>query len=485
MLKQHLQFKLGQKLSPQQIQLMRLMQLPTIALEQRIKEEIEENPALEETGLAEEEEEFKDEEYDERDDTQSIDTSDINIDEYLSDDLVPSYKTSTNNYSLDDDDKHVPYAQGISLYEHLMGQLHIHRLNNEEMVLADFLIGNIAEDGYIRRDLLDIVDDIAFGLNVKTTEEELEGLLKNNIHKLEPLGIGARNLRECLLIQMKVKTKNLHLELAKKITEEAFDAFSKKHFKKILAKFSITEEQLKGAMSEIEKLNPKPGKSFATSNKLEEQIIPDFTIKMEQGEPVLYLNARNAPELKVSNSYREMFETYKQSKTKTEDQKRAVLFVKQKLDSAKWFIEAIKQRQNTLMVTMNAILTYQKAYFLTGDDTDIRPMIIKDIAEIIHMDISTVSRVANSKYISTPYGTFLIKKLFSESLTTDTGEEVSTIEVKSKLKVIVEREAKKKPLTDEKLVAQLKGMGYNIARRTVAKYREELNIPVARLRKEI
>lgn len=489
MLRQEIQQKLQQKLSPQQIQLMKLVQLPTVAFEQRVKEEMEENPALDD------EPDFKDEELDNKDDyddyeaedsdRDSIDDIDINIDEYLSDDEYPSYKSYTNNYSSDDEDKKVPYAQGKSFYDHLSSQLHTFRIEEDELKIADFLIGNIDEDGYLRRDLQSIVDDMSFSMNISTEVSVLEKLLTQYIQKLDPVGVGARDLKECLLIQLENKTQTASVELAYDLLSKSFDAFTKKHYKKLLQKHDITEDELRDAINEIEGLNPKPGKSFGGNTKIIEHIVPDFTIRINQGELELTLNGRNTPQLFVSREYSEMLDTYKKTEKKSKEQKKAVLFVKQKLDSAKWFIDAIIQRQNTLMITMEAIMEYQYDYFMTGDEREIKPMILKDIAEIINMDISTVSRVANSKYVNTPYGTFLIKELFSESMTNEDGEEVSTREIKRILEDIVEQENKRKPLTDEKLAKMLKEKGYAIARRTVAKYREQLNIPVARLRKEI
>lgn len=491
MLKQELQQKLQQKLSPQQIQLMKLVQLPTVAFEQRVKEEIEENPALDDQEGREEDDLFGEdlyndgyEEYDDEN-RNTIDEVDINVDEYLSDDEYPSYKSYTNNYSTDDEDRKVPYAQGATFYDHLKQQLHTFRLKPEEAELADFIIGNLDEDGYLRRELHSIVEDLAFTQGVYTTEEVLKNLLENYIQKLSPTGVGARNLQECLLLQLEQKEQTPAVELAHDLLQNSFEAFVKRHYKKLIKKHAIAEEDLREAIEEVEHLNPKPGKAFAGNTKIVEHIVPDFTIRIIQGELELTLNGRNAPQLNISRKYSEMFDTYKKTEKKSNEQKKAVLFVKQKLDAAKWFIEAIQQRQNTLMATMTAIMEYQKEYFLTGDETEIKPMILKDIAEIIGMDISTVSRVANSKYVNTPYGTFLIKDLFSESMTNDDGEEVSTREIKKILQDIVDNENKRKPLTDEKLAKHLKEKGYSIARRTVAKYREQLNIPVARLRKEI
>jgi len=485
MLKQSLNFKLLQKLSPQQIQLMKMIQLPTQAFEQRLKQELEENPALE--SGKENENEFEDtqsnDDYDETG-NDNIDAEDINIDEYLSDDEIPNYKTQANNYSSDDEEKHIPYASGTSFTQHLKTQINTFRLTEEEEIITDFLIGSIDDSGYIRRDLVDILDDLAFTQNIFTTQEELERLLKI-VQQLDPAGVGARDLRECLLIQLRRKKEKPSRTLAINILDQSFDHFVKKHYKKLLLKFHISEEELKEGIQQIEKLNPKPGGSFVGGNKIAEQIVPDFTVRIIEGELELTLNSRNAPELHISNEYNNLLKGYKDSKDKSKAQKDAVQFIKQKLDAAKWFIDAIKQRQQTLFLNMNAIIEHQKEYFLTGDERKLKPMILKDIADVINMDVSTVSRVANSKYISTPYGTKLIKEFFSESMKNDQGEDVSTREIKNILETVINEENKKKPLTDDKLAVLLKEKGYPIARRTVAKYREQLDIPVARLRKEI
>lgn len=485
-LKQYLQFKLSQKLSPQQIQLMKLIQLPTQAFEQRLKQELEENPALDtgkENDNADAFDEF-DNSTDDYNDNDTIDAEDINVDEYLSDDEIPDYRTQANNYSSDDDEKSIPYASGTSFTQHLINQLNTFRLSEHQEEIAQFLVGSVDESGYIRRTLSDITDDLAFTQNVYTSEEEVEEVLKI-VQQLDPAGVAARNLQECLSIQLQRKEQNPDVELALKIIEKAFEQFTKKHYKKLMQKFSIDEEQLKDAIEEIERLNPKPGGSYAGNNKIIEHIVPDFAIKIVDGELELTLNGRNAPELHVSREYNNMLKGYKDSKEKSKAQKDAVLFIKQKLDAAKWFIEAVRQRQQTLYVTMSAIMNYQKEYFLSGDERKLRPMILKDIADEIDMDVSTISRVANSKYVDTPYGTKLIKEFFSESMTNDQGEEVSTREIKKILETVIEEENKKKPLTDEALSKILKEKGYPIARRTVAKYREQLDIPVARLRKKI
>ena len=463
---------------------MKLIQLPTQAFEQRIKQELEENPALDNDKEEVIDDEFQNDEYDDSYDNDTINTEDINIDEYLSDDEIPNYRLHANNYSADDEEKSIPYAAGITFTQHLINQLNTFSLTEQEYLIAEFLVGSINGNGYIRREVSDIVDDIAFTQGVYTSEEEVSSVLKI-VQTLEPTGVGARNLQECLLLQLKQKTKGKAVETATSIIDIAFDQFAKKHYKKLLKKFNISEEQLKDAILEIEKLNPKPGGGYTGNNRITEHVVPDFSIKIIDGTLELTLNGRNAPELHISNEYNNMLKGYKESKTKTKSQKDAILFIKQKLDSAKWFIDAIKQRQQTLFVTMTAIMHYQEAYLLSGDEMDLKPMILKDIADEIHMDISTVSRVANSKYVDTPYGTKLIKEFFSEAMKNDKGEDVSTREIKKILETVVDAENKKKPLTDEKLAALLKEKGYPIARRTIAKYREQLDIPVARLRKKI
>ena len=484
MLKQQLNFKLSQKLSPQQIQLMKLIQLPTQAFEQKIKQELEENPALD-SGK----EEIKDD-FDEFSNTDEEDfgnetiETEINVDEYLSDDETPDYRLSANNYSADDEDRQIPYASGTSFNQYLKTQLNTVRLSQEERDIAEFIIGSLDESGYLRRSIEDLMDDLAFTQNVYTTEEKIEEVLFK-VQDLDPSGVAARNLEECLVLQLSRKAPTKSIELAIAILEKSFDHFSKKHYKKLMSKFSISEEELKDAIQEIEHLNPKPGGSYSSNTKIVEHVVPDFTIRIVEGELELSLNGRNAPELRVSRDYSNMLKGYKASKEKTKAQKDAVMFIKQKLDAAKWFIEAILQRQQTLFVTMSAIMYYQKEYFLTGDERNLRPMILKDIANEIGMDVSTVSRVANSKYVDTPYGTKLIKEFFSESMTNDQGEEVSTREIKKILETVIQEEDKRKPLTDDKLAGILKEKGYPIARRTVAKYREQLDLPVARLRKKI
>lgn len=484
MLKQVQTQKLLQKLSPQQIQLMKLLQLPTIALEQRIKEEMEINPALEEGPDTEDEapSDFEDENYDDVSKEEENKRDDFSISDYMDEDEGSSYKLKANNTSPDEERKEIPFSVGVSFQDLLESQLGLKDLDDREYQIADYLIGNLDDDGYLRRDLVSIVDDIAFSQNISTTEDELMRLLKV-IQEFDPAGVGARDLRECLLIQLQRKPSTPVIELAIKVVDEQMDEFSKKHYDKILKKLEIDDDTLKEVVHEILKLNPRPGNSMADGQKSFQQVVADFIITNEDGELILTLNSRNSPELRVSKAYSQMLEEY--SKEKNKSGKEATMFVKQKLDGAKWFIDAIQQRGQTLLYTMNAIMEYQREYFLEGDETLLKPMILKDIAEKVGLDISTISRVANSKYVQTSFGTFLLKSFFSESLSTDSGEEVSTREVKKILKDCIEAESKKKPLTDDKLAKILKEKGYNIARRTIAKYREQLDIPVARLRKEL
>ncbi len=483
MLKQQLSQKLLQKLSPQQIQLMKLIQLPTLSLEQKIKEELEENPALEEGVDENERIEDEHDTYDEGD-AQTIEAEDINVDEYLSDDEVPEYRLRANNYSTDDEDAQIPISGGSSFTEILYDQVGLLRLSDEDKTIADYLIGNIDDDGYVRRELSAIVDDLAFTQNVFVEIDHLENILKL-IQDLDPPGVGARDLKECLLLQLKRKENNSGIRLAIEILDKHFEEFIKKHYNRLLERLEIDEDYLKEAIAEISRLNPKPGNSSGQSQKVIQSVIPDYTITINEGELELSLNSRNVPELNVSKEYKEMLETYKASQDKNKAQKDAVMFVKQKLDGAKWFIDAIRQRQQTLLITMSSIMNFQKEYFLSGDQLKIKPMILKDIAEEVRMDISTISRVASNKYVQTPYGTFLIKQFFSESMKNDAGEDVSTREIKKILEDSIADEDKKKPLTDDKLAQLLKDKGYPIARRTIAKYREQLNVPVARLRKQL
>jgi len=484
MLKQNLQQKLLQKLSPQQIQMIKLMELPTLQLEQRIKKELEENPALDE-GV-DHDDEYSADEVQDNDDNQN-EEEEFSFEDYIGDDdEIPSYKLSANNTSKDDEQRDIPYSSSKSFHEHLSDQLILKDVNDREKLLAVFLIGNIDEDGYLRRELDAIVDDIAFSQNLEVTEEELRQVL-DVVQDLDPAGVGAQSLQECLMLQLERKeTVNENVVLARRIIAECFDEFTKKHYKKIMSKCSVDEVQLKAGIDVILKLNPKPGSSFGEpQTRSVQSIIPDFILDVIDGKIEISLNSRNAPELKISRNFAQMMEQYAKNKNASKSDKEALVFIKQKLDSAKWFIDAIVQRQNTLLFSMNAIAEFQKEFFLTGDETDLKPMILKDIAEITDLDISTISRVANSKYVATPYGNYLLKHFFSEGMQTESGEEVSTREIKQILRDCIAEENKSKPLTDDKLAEILKSKGYQIARRTVAKYREQLDIPVARLRKEL
>ena len=480
-LKQYLVQKLEQRLSPQQIQLMKLLQVPTMELDQRIKQEIEENPALEE-GVDYEEDEYDNASDDE--DEFDNDDPDFDISDYIDED-GSDYKTKANNHSKDDEERVIPLSGESTFQEKLTEQLQLLDLDDTQYVIADTIIGNLDESGYLNRELESIVDDLAFSANIMVTEQEIEEVLLV-IQKLDPAGVGARDLQECLLIQINRKQDgDITRYTAKVILEQFFEEFTRKHYDKITKKLEIEDQDLKEAIDEILKLNPKPGGSMKETAKNYQQIIPDFLITEFEGKLELTLNSRNAPELKVSREYEQMLRSYAEGAKRSKSDKDALMFVKQKLDGAKWFIDAIKQRQNTLLLTMNAIMNYQREYFLTGDESNLRPMILKDIAEIVNLDISTISRVANSKYVQTGYGIISLKYFFSEGLSTDSGEEVSTREVKKILSEAIEGEQKRRPLTDERLAEILNEKGYNIARRTVAKYREQLNIPVARLRKEL
>lgn len=484
-LKQSLQQKMLQKLSPQQIQLMKMLQLPTIALEARIKEEMEVNPALEE---GKDDQKDADDDYQEDDYGEEISDAEKEFDfsDYMDDDDTPDYKYQANNYSSDDEDKSVPIGTASTFHDRLLSQLNLSRLTEQEAIICEHLVGSLDDSGYLRRELSSIVDDMAFTQNIMVSEEELEALLVKHIQDLDPAGIGARDLQECLLIQLKRKAHSVTIRTAIEVLENHYTEFIKKHYDKITHRLEISDDDLKEAIDEITQLNPKPGNSLNESSRPVEQVIPDFTVTNEGDKLQVSLNGRNAPELRMSKKYSEMLDDFARIKGKpNKAQRDAMMFVKQKLDSARWFVDAIKQRQNTLIMTMEAIVNYQQAYFETGDETKMRPMILKDIAEIVGMDISTISRVSNSKYVQTSYGTFPLKYFFSESLTNDEGEEVSTREVKKILQDLIASEDKKKPWTDEHMVKELKDKGYNIARRTVAKYREQLDIPVARLRKEL
>jgi RNA polymerase sigma-54 factor len=494
-LNQSLQQKLLQKLSPQQIQLMKLLQVPTAILDDRIKEELEENPALELTDEGFEGDETPDEFADsgENDDyTEDADSADdpyenIDISDYVSegDDDIADYKMRDENYGEQEEKTTLPYKVETSFYEQLELQLGMLNLDDREYKIAEQIIGSVDEDGYLRRETSAIVDDLAFRQNVMTSEEEVESLIKR-IQTFDPPGVAARTLQECLLLQLnRHKVEGKEVDLAIQALTRYFDEFTKKHYEKIQRGLNLTDEGLREVMTQITKLNPKPGGDVSAVNKAESYVVPDFFIYNNAGKLELTLNSKNAPELRISEGYRDMLKEYDRGQKKDRRQKEAVIFIKQKIDAAKWFIDAIKQRQHTLLSTMTAIMNHQQEFFMTGDETSLRPMILKDIAERTGLDISTVSRVANSKFVQTEFGTYRLKFFFSESLTTDSGEEVSTREVKKILSDMIEGESKKKPLSDERLTELLQEKGYNIARRTVAKYREQLNIPVARLRKEL
>lgn len=510
MLKQSLQQKLLQKLSPQQIQLMKLLQIPTAALEQRIKEELEVNPALEEESENENESEVSAEEESEGNENESGESgeseesgesgnedefgdkereeereeSDFDISDYIQDD-EPYYKLNANNTSPDEERTEMPLSAGSSFQELLLSQLVLTSLDEKQKQIGRQLIGSFDDDGYLRRDLRALVDDLAFSMNLESSEEEVLRVLEV-IQTFDPAGIGARDLRECLLLQLDRKDSgDPPVNHAKIILEKYMEEFSRKHYEKIEKALNLSPEEMKEAFNEILHLNPRPGGSVADSSRPAQAIIPDFILTISDGEPELSLNSRNAPELRISRQYVEMLEAYSKDSKSNKASRDAMMFVKQKLDAAKWFIDAIRQRQVTLIRTMDAIMNYQKEYFITGDEKKLKPMILKDIADIVGLDISTVSRVANSKYVQTPFGNFLLKSFFSEALSTESGEEVSSREVKKILSDAIGNEDKRKPLPDEKLMKLLNDKGYNIARRTIAKYREQLGIPVARLRKEL
>lgn len=494
-LSQSLQQKLLQKLSPQQIQLMKLLQVPTANLEERIKEELEENPALEQ-GEEGHEEEFQDDLKDEFDNSADDDMDpdgsleeydSVDISEYVMDDdgEIADYKTKDDNYPEMDDQKVIPIKVESSFHEMVLNQLGMLELDERSYKIAEQVVGSLDDDGYLRRELSSIADDLAFRQSLVVEEKEIEAII-SQIQQFDPAGIAARDLRECLLLQLKRKTdEGKSVELAVQILTKYFDEFTKKHYEKIQKSLGLTDEQLREVIGQIIKLNPKPGGNVGEMNKAETYIIPDFFVINNNGSLELSLNAKNAPDLRVSEGYRDMLKEYEKGSKKDKRQKEAVLFIKQKIDAAKWFIDMIKQRQDTLIGTMGAIMKYQQDFFLTGDETTLRPMILKDIAEVTGLDISTVSRVANSKFVQTEFGTYRLKFFFSESLSTESGEEVSTREVKKILSDMIASEDKHRPFSDEVLTEMLQEKGYNIARRTVAKYREQLNVPVARLRKEL
>ncbi|MFL0682668.1 RNA polymerase RpoN-/SigL-like sigma 54 subunit [Algoriphagus aquaeductus] len=485
MQKLNLSQTLSQKLSPQQIQFIKLLQVPTAELDARIEEELEINPALEE-GKDEEQDKSQEEDFeDSYEDDLGRDDHELNLDDYLDDEYSGYKMQGDGNYNPDEEDREIPISSQSSLHEQLISQLSFIKLDERQKIIGQQLIGSIENDGYIRRDLEAIINDLAFSQNIETDIDEMEEILRK-IQTFDPAGIAARNLQECLIIQLERKEHpdDPVVQHALAIIHDCFEEFTKKHYPKIQRKLDLNEEEIKDAVNLITKLNPKPG-GISDGLVRTQYIIPDFILTNNGGKLEISLNSRNAPELRISRSYADMFDAYDKSDKKDKKLKETVSFVKQKLDAAKWFIDAIKQRQNTLLRTMEAILQYQKEFFIDGDETNLRPMILKDIAEKIEMDISTVSRVANSKAIQTEFGVYPLKYFFSEGIATDSGEDVSNREVKSVLQAMVDAEDKKRPLSDDKLVKMLNKKGYNIARRTVAKYREQLQIPVARLRKEL
>jgi RNA polymerase sigma-54 factor len=504
-LNQKLEQKLLQKLSPQQIQLIKLLEVPIVELEQRIKKEIEENPALEEDNNeitdidrnSDENQQETDENSDfeldsdnDFDEAELREEADFSIEDYFDDDEIPNYRLKDNNYGEETESPQTFYSVGDSFQEFLYSQLAVLELDERSEQIAKYILGNLDEAGYLRREPASIANDMLFLFNFSVTPDEVEKILKMIQNELDPPGIGARNLQECLIIQIKRKLKDNEddeiLNLTLTIISDFFDTFSKKHYQKLKNKLDINDEQLRQVINEVLKLNPKPGNSYSQQSKRNIlQIIPDFIVKIRDGEPYLELNSMNVPPLRINKTFENMVQTYNEKNKKSRKDKETISFIKQKLESAKWFIDAIKQRQNTLERTMLSILEYQKEFFRTGDERKLKPMILKDIAEKTKLDISTISRVANSKYVQTPYGIFPLKFFFSEGMENAKGEEVSTRQIKKILQEAIENEDKSKPLTDEKLAELLQEKGFKIARRTVAKYREQIGILVARLRKEL
>lgn len=484
MLRQTLEQKLQQKLSPAQIQVIKMLEIPTLEMEERIRQELEDNPALEE-GKEEADKEDNFEEDDLNDDGGNND--DMDLEEYMDDDDIPDYRLRTSNVSKDDKREDIPFSIGTTFHDNLKEQLGLQKLTEHQRQLGEYVIGNIDEGGYLSRPVESMVDDIVFYAGIVTTEEEVANIV-SVIQKFDPPGVGAFNLQECLKLQLERKGSNPTVDIALEIINDYFEEFSKKHYEKIQKALEVEEDELRDAVAEIIRLNPKPGNAWGGDllEKSMSVVVPDFILEREDDKFTVQLNNSNIPELRVSRTYNELFRTYQDHKSARDKQlKDAVMFAKQKIDSARWFIDAIKQRQETLLTTMEAIVNYQYEFFMEGDDVYLKPMILKDIADITGYDISTISRVSNSKYVQTEFGVYPIKYFFSESMTTDSGEEVSTREIKKILQECVEHEDKSKPLNDEELAALLKTKGYNIARRTVAKYREQLNIPVSRLRKEL
>jgi RNA polymerase sigma-54 factor len=482
MLRQQLQQKLQQKLSPAQIQVIKMLEVPTLELEERIRQELEENPALEEGAEADNSDDYDDEFSDD-----GGNNDDFDPDEYMMDDDIPDYKLKANNTSKDDKREDIPFSAGMTFHENLIDQLGLLDLTEYQHALAEYVIGNIDDEGYLRRTAESMVDDIVFQAGIQTTDDEMLQVIEI-VRQFDPAGVGATTLQECLILQLERKNQTLEIQLATKIIKHYFEEFTKKHYDKITKGLSIDDEQLKKIIVEITRLNPKPGNAWG-GNILEKSmttIVPDFILETEGRQLIVQLNNSNVPDLRVNSTYNDMFQDYAgNKKNQSREMKDAVMFVKQKIDAARWFIDAIKQRQQTLLTTMTAIVKFQKEFFLEGDDTFLKPMILKDIADITGYDISTISRVSNSKYIQTDFGVYPVKYFFSESMTNDSGEEVSTREIKKILQDCIGNENKQKPLNDDALADVLKEKGYLIARRTVAKYREQLNIPVARLRKEI
>ncbi|MBU6331187.1 MAG: RNA polymerase factor sigma-54 [Bacteroidetes bacterium] len=489
MLRQGLRQKLLTRLSPQQIQFVKLLQVPTAMLEQRIKEELEDNPALEEADWTDDKPEDA---YSDLDETGSDAPGDADegeneaqedLSEYIDDDDIANYRLADNNYSDDDDDRSIPIRVENSFHEDLVEQLRLLSLSETEQLIGQQIIGSLDNDGYLRRAVTSVADDLAFSHNLMVADEEVASMLRR-IQQFDPAGIGARDLRECLLLQLERLPAQETVAHAQAILNRYFEEYTRKHYDKIARRLSLSDEHMKRAHQLILHLNPRPGNTKPSSDKTQ-QVIPDFIVTHEDSQLVVRLNARNAPELRVSSQYKDMFRDYEKSTKRDKNMREAVAFVKQKLDSARWFIDAIKQRQHTLLSSMEVIVALQDAFFRTGDFTQIRPMILKDVADRVGLDISTISRVASSKYVQTEYGTFLLKRFFSEGIMTDSGEEVSSIEVKEILSELIAGETKDSPLSDEKLSEILNERGYNIARRTIAKYREVMNIPVARMRKEL
>jgi RNA polymerase sigma-54 factor len=498
MLNQKLQQRLLQKLSPQQVLVMRLLQEPILSLEQRVKQEIEENPALEE-AVAEDQEEDQNMEDSE---TESIEgdedeltlesevspeeNNEFTFEDYLDDEEIPEYKLTANNKGPDDDSREIPVISSVSFQDYLLAQLGMNKISDDKFIIAANIIGNLDDAGYLRRDLNALVDDLAFNQNIQTSVKEVTAILRM-VQCFDPPGIAARTLQECLIIQLdRMEPKTVSISLASEIIRNHFEEFSKKHYDKIRSRLKISDEELKRAIDVIQTLNPKPGGSVTETTRDQQYIIPDFIITNTGGELEVSLTSRNAPDLIVNRQYLDMLKEFSRGKRKATNSERAAMtFIKQKIDAARGFIDAIRQRQETLLTTMAAIMEYQKEYFLSGDEARLKPMILKDVAGVVGMDVSTISRVANSKYVQTPFGTFLLKSFFSDGVETAQGEMVSTREVKMILRDAINSEDKLKPFSDEELEEILKAKGYNIARRTIAKYRQRMNIPVARLRKEI